>query len=177
MLIPALWILALFKLSLALGILLAFAFVTDTLDGMIARRFNLTTRFGSKLDSAADTILQASTLIWLLMLQPEVILQNSVLFWGTVGIALASMLLGFVKFGRLPNLHLYSTKIAGFFFAVFMVATFVFDGYSSALFYLTTVFGIIGSIETILLQLLSKKINENMGSLLFLFLRKSSDPG
>ena len=176
LLIPILWALALMNLRLELGILLAIAFTTDSLDGYIARRFKLSTRFGSKLDAAADTLLQISAWIWLLLLEPEVTIEHPWLFWGASLLSFTSMTLGLIKFGGLPNLHLYSTKVAGFGFSLFMVTTFIFAGYFEGLFYFMIFFVIVGALETTLLQLFSNKIDENMGSLIIAILKKIRTP-
>jgi phosphatidylglycerophosphate synthase len=173
---PVLWLLALMELRVQLGILLAIAFATDGLDGFIARRFNLRTRFGSKLDSVADTLLLISAWIWLLLLEPEATIEHPWLFWGASLLSLTSMILGLVKFGGLPNLHLYSTKVAGFTFSLFMVTTFIFEGYFEVLFYIMIFFVIVGALETTLLQLFSKKIDENMGSLVLAILKRLRTP-
>lgn len=173
---PVLWALALMNLKLYLGILLAIAFATDSLDGYIARRFSLSTRFGSKLDSLADTLLQISTWIWLLLLEPDAAIEHPWLFWGASLLSFVSMTLGLVKFRGLPNLHLYSTKVAGFTFSLFMVTTFIFEGYFEVLFYIMIFFVFVGALETTLLQVFSKKINENMGSLILAILKRLRTP-
>lgn len=169
---PVLWVLALLNLQVPLGILLAIAFATDGLDGFIARRFDLRTRFGSKLDSAADTLLQISTWIWLLLLEPEASIEHPWLFWSASLLSAISMLVGLIKFGGLPNLHLYSTKFAGFAFSAFMVTTFIIDGYFEGLFYSMIFFVFVGALETILLQLFSKKIDEDMGSVILSIIKR-----
>lgn len=173
---PVLWALALLELRVQLGILLAIAFITDGLDGYIARRFNLSTKFGSRLDSIADTLLQISVWIWLLLLEPQAIIDHPWIFWSASLISLISMLLGLIKFGKLPNLHLYSTKIAGFAYFLFMVTTFLFEGYIEILFFAMIFFVFVGAMETTLLQLISRKTNEKMGSLLFVLLKRTREP-
>lgn len=173
---PVLWALALLELRVQLGILLAIAFITDGLDGYIARRFNLSTKFGSRLDSIADTLLQISVWIWLLLLEPQAIIDHPWIFWSASLISLISMLLGLIKFGKLPNLHLYSTKIAGFAYSLFMVTTFLFEGYIEILFFAMIFFVFVGAMETTLLQLISRKTNEKMGSLLFVLLKRTREP-
>ena len=173
-LVPVLWVLALRGDEFNLGLLLAVAFTSDSLDGFIARRFRLATKFGSRLDSLADATLQLSAWIWLFMLEPEVIKNHPWLFWIASGISAGSMLIGLIKFGGLPNLHLYSTKAAGFFISVFLVTTFMFEPYSVPLFYVTATLVTIGAAETFLLQLISRKVNEHMGSLILALFKRDT---
>ena len=63
--VPILWIIALVRGPFWLGIGLAAAAFTDVLDGQIARRSHRTTARGSQLDSIADHVLTASTVLWL----------------------------------------------------------------------------------------------------------------
>jgi phosphatidylglycerophosphate synthase len=173
-LVPVLWVLALTGNEFNLGLLLAVAFISDGLDGFIARKFKLSTKFGSKLDSVADAALQLSAWIWLLMLEPDVIRNHAWLFWTASVISAGSMMIGLIKFGGLPNLHLYSTKVAGFFISLFLVTTFIIEGYSVPLFYITAVLVTIGAAETFLLQLISRKINEHMGSLILALFKRDT---
>jgi phosphatidylglycerophosphate synthase len=79
LLIPILWIFALRNMQLALGVGLLVALLTDIFDGIIARRMNQTSDFGSAFDSLADNLLAPSAMIWLLLLKREVFTENRVL--------------------------------------------------------------------------------------------------
>jgi CDP-diacylglycerol--glycerol-3-phosphate 3-phosphatidyltransferase len=113
LLIPILWALALLRLEAYVGIGLVVAFLTDALDGPIARRLNLTSDFGSKLDSLADNLLTPSAAIWLLLLRPEVFRDHPGLWLVALAIYASSLLVGWLKFRRFANLHLYSSKAGG----------------------------------------------------------------
>ncbi|RMG60262.1 MAG: CDP-diacylglycerol--glycerol-3-phosphate 3-phosphatidyltransferase [Deltaproteobacteria bacterium] len=67
--IPIVVVLLLFpgkKESLAAGVLFLVAFLTDAIDGMIARRFEMVTDLGKLLDPLADKLLVSSSLIMLI---------------------------------------------------------------------------------------------------------------
>lgn len=86
--------------------------ITDILDGYVARKYGLASDFGAKLDSFADVVFFLSFLIVLL---PVLCYDNLIFFW-IVAIALIkviSIVLGFVRFGRLALIHTYLNKITG----------------------------------------------------------------
>jgi phosphatidylglycerophosphate synthase len=168
--IPVLWVFAFLGNSFAIGIGMTIAGLTDSLDGLLARRLGYVTALGSKLDSIADHTLQLSAVIWLGMLHPEVFTENPVLVWSALGLNLVSLLIGLIKFKRFANLHLYTSKAASPLFFVFMVHTFLFPRYSVVLLYIACIGVIIAMIESITLLLMRDQVNEHIGSLLFLYL-------
>src|SRR5260221_6539628 len=86
--------------------------LTDLMDGLLARRLNLTTEIGARLDSWADfmTYLALPFCGW--WLRPEVIKEERV--WLTLGIGcyLAATIIGFLRFRRLTSYHTWGAKTA-----------------------------------------------------------------
>lgn len=169
LLIPVLWFLALSSQSLYLGIGIAITFLTDVLDGFVARRTNQVSDFGAKFDSLADNILAPSAIIWLFMLQPELITNHSRGLLVAISLYTSSIMVGLLKFRRFGNLHLYSSKAAAVLMFLFAVHTFMTAGYSTWLFFFALVAFSLSSLETLLLQLICPTVDEHMGSLLLLF--------
>ena len=174
LLIPVLWILAFSKESYSLGILLFIAGLTDFLDGWIARKFNLISPLGSRLDSYADSLLIISMVFWMIMLEPEIPAEHPWMFWTLLVISLASFLLGIVKFKRVANLHLYSAKISGFIGGLFFVHTFLVSGYSEPFFFLALTLYFISASEAFLMQLVLPYVDEHMGSIILVLLKRKS---
>jgi CDP-diacylglycerol--glycerol-3-phosphate 3-phosphatidyltransferase len=163
--LPILWLLALHGQPVWLGVVLAGALFTDVLDGRLARRLNQVTALGSRLDSIADNTLLVSAVVWLLMLRPEVIhgrhgmvLALSVALWA------ASIIIGWVRFHRFANLHLYSDKTAAVIGGIFLVASFMF-GFHSWMFYLAAGMSALANIEGIVLLITRDEVDEHMGSI------------
>jgi phosphatidylglycerophosphate synthase len=92
--------------------LLAVAFLTDMLDGMVARMTGQVTQFGATLDSWADVITYLTIALCCWWLWPEIVHRE--LFY--VGLIIASCLLpalaGILKFGRFTSYHTWGVKIA-----------------------------------------------------------------
>ena len=176
LLLPVLWGLALLKWPVPLAIGMIISFLTDTLDGFIARRFNVTSAFGSKFDSLADNLLIPSTVIWLVILRPEVLTDHPILCAVAVATYGSSLLVGWIKFRRFANLHLYSKKAAGVLLYAFIVHALLAGQYNAWLFYIAISLFILASVEGLILQLTHAQVDEHMGSLVLTLVRRKSTP-
>lgn len=162
---PVLWALALLGKRQALGALVAIAGLTDILDGFLARRLGHTSRWGSQLDSVADMVLIASITIWLIMLRPDFFRDHGtvLLTWGALG--LATLVIGWVRFRRVANLHLYSAKVAGFVGYVFVIYLLMFDGPPAPFFHVAIGIAFAGTIETLAVMLTRSVVDERVGTI------------
>lgn len=172
-----LWIPAMLDLPLVVGAGLIMAGLTDVLDGFLARRWGAATEYGSRLDSAADMVLVVCAAFWVILVEPSVFFDNKLLVLSWMLMGTASLVVGLVKFRRIPDLHLYMTKAssaAGYVFIIFMFVV----GYSAALFYIASALLIISTLESLLLQLLTHKPDERVRSILYAYRqwRNSSGP-
>jgi cardiolipin synthase (CMP-forming) len=177
LLLPALWALALRGHTVALGIAIALASLTDVLDGFLARRWRQTSRLGSRLDTIADSALLASILVWFLMLRPEFLREQAVplLVWAAIGLTAAAV--GWVRFRRLWDLHLYSSKAGAFLGYVFTVWIFVLGSYPTWLFALAIGVSILGAVETLAVYATCGRVDERIGSILLRRRSRRSPPG
>jgi cardiolipin synthase (CMP-forming) len=165
LLIPFLWILALQGHAFAVAVGVIIAALTDTLDGVLARRLGQVSELGSKLDSLADNLLKPSVLAWLLILVPE-ILANHAIELLAAGVAYAATItIGLVRFKRFGNLHLYSGKVGSVVQYVFIFHALVFTGYEQTLFYLAVGMFLFSSMEAILIMLTRSEVDEHIGSI------------
>lgn len=166
LLLPLLWVLALAERSLLLGVGIALAGITDKLDGVLARRLNAITAWGSHFDSLADSLLFISMMAWLVLLRPEFIREQAVpiLIW--IALGLASYVVGWIRFRRVADLHLYSAKTAVFLGYLFIIHILVFEDYSRPFFYLTIGACIVGAAETLLVLLIRNRVDEHIGTIL-----------
>lgn len=109
---PALLLLAWYDYDIAFMALLAVAFVTDFLDGVIARLTEQVTSFGARLDSWADVVTYLTVALCCWWLWPDIV--NRELFY--VGLTVVSCLLptlvGVFKFGCFTSYHTWGAKIA-----------------------------------------------------------------
>ncbi|MEK7486902.1 MAG: CDP-alcohol phosphatidyltransferase family protein [Planctomycetota bacterium] len=165
--VPILWCLALWKQSFYLGWGILLATLTDVLDGYIARKYHLETKWGSKLDSVADAVLDLSIFCWFILFYPEIFLNHPILCGIALLLSVSSLLYEWIRFKRFANLHLYSIKVAAFLGDALAVHSFVTGGYSVWLFYPAIAVFIFAQIESIALQSSRSRLNEHIGSVVF----------
>ena len=109
---PALLWLAWHGHGIAFMELLAITFLTDLLDGMIARLTGQVTPFGATLDSWADVVTYLTIALCCWWLWPEVVSRERLYVALIVASCLLPALVGFFKFGRFTSYHTWAVKIA-----------------------------------------------------------------
>jgi phosphatidylglycerophosphate synthase len=162
--VPVLWALALLRLPTAVGVGTALAGLTDVLDGMLARRMRVASRRGGALDSAADLVLGASLVAWLGMLAPDFVREQRtpLLLWAAFGVLVLAA--GWLRFGQVGNLHLYSAKVAGVAAYLFGVSLLVTGRYLPAAFAVVMVLLWAAALESLLVILLRRGVRDHGGS-------------
>ncbi|MBX6365993.1 MAG: CDP-alcohol phosphatidyltransferase family protein [Gemmatimonadetes bacterium] len=165
-LLPVLWGLALLRETTALGIGLLVAGATDVVDGALARRLHAISRTGSQLDSIADLLLMSSTLAWIWMLHPEIVRERWPWLAAWLGLGAVVLLVGWVRFRRVADLHLYSAKAAGFCGYAYAVILFALGHDSRLLFGGATALALVAEVESLLIYAWSPVVDEHIGSIL-----------
>jgi cardiolipin synthase (CMP-forming) len=165
--LPVIWWYAVLGNGRLVGIGLVAAGVTDALDGFVARHFGQASQAGARLDLIADTLLLLSALAWIGLLHPNAVLDNPVLIAAAFSIYLAVIAFGLLKFRRLPNLHLYSSKVAGGLLYAFAVITLLAGAYSMLLLALAAFAFMFSCAETLAGMLLLSNADAGLGSVLW----------
>ena len=93
-------------------VLLVFALLSDAIDGFIARRLNIKSDIGARLDSWGDlaTYLTVPICIW--WLWPEVVKREALFVIIVLGAYIVPLIAGFAKFRKLPSYHTWGAKVA-----------------------------------------------------------------
>jgi phosphatidylglycerophosphate synthase len=142
--------------------LLAVAFLTDMLDGMVARLSGQVTQFGATLDSWADVITYLTIALCCWWLWPEIVRRE--LFY--VGLIIASCLLpalaGILKFGRFTSYHTWGVKVAAASMGLTLYILFLYG--LAWPFRIAAVICIVAAIEEIIITLLLHKPESNLRS-------------
>jgi hypothetical protein len=107
-----------------------------------------------------------SILLWLLMLRPEFVREQAVPLLAAVAVGIAALLVGWFRFGRLWDLHLYSSKAGAFLGYVFTVWIMVLGHYPGWLFALAIGMVILGAVETLAVYVFARRIDGRVGSVL-----------
>ncbi|MBM3506729.1 MAG: CDP-alcohol phosphatidyltransferase family protein [Alphaproteobacteria bacterium] len=109
-LVPVLLALAWMGQSSAFVVTFAVAAATDALDGYLARRLRQVTELGARLDSIGDIALYFSLPLAAWWLWPDLVRAEAVWVVAAAGSVGFAIVVGFVRFGRLPSHHTWAAK-------------------------------------------------------------------
>ncbi|MCD7899045.1 MAG: CDP-alcohol phosphatidyltransferase family protein [Bacteroides sp.] len=142
------------------AIFLVINLLTDILDGFIARRFNMQTEFGARLDSAADIGTYILAIAGIFIFKAEDFRPHLISFYIFIFLLLAAYILSLIRFGRFPSLHLYSWKIGGYIQGGFFCVLFLF-GFNTVFYYFMIIWGILAFCEHMVIQFLLTDMQSN----------------
>jgi len=173
LMLPVIWSFALLGQGtfVAIGLLLAGS--TDVLDGFVARRTGSESPAGATRDLIADTLLLLSAAAWIGLLHPEVVRDNVALLAGSLSIYFASLAVAWIRFHRVQNLHLHSSKAAGGLLYAFALITLISGRYDRLLLVLAAAVFIVSCVETLACLLLFTDFGTEMGSVLLVRRRRA----
>lgn len=160
---PVLLLLAWFSLEIFFLAVLILAFITDAIDGPLARHFHQDTAIGSRLDSRADVSIYLAYPVGAWWLWPDVILRELVFVLLVIASIALPTLAGLIKFHRFTSYHTWMVKIAAVSMTVTSLYMFVFG--PAWPFRIATVLCIIAGLEEILITLTLKEPRSNVRSL------------
>lgn len=144
------------------------AFITDALDGFLARRLKVTTNLGARLDSLADDFLFSVSLIAIIHLHTEVVIENLYMIAGMMFIFLGKMIFLYFKHKKLiSGMHTYLTKAAALSQAVFFLHC-IFYSPNNTLFDVMTVTTMVAIAEEIIIICAFKDLKDNVKGLFFI---------
>ena len=146
------------------ALLLCINLISDILDGLIARVFKLQTEFGARLDSLADWGTYILAFLGIYQFKMEDHKADFWLLYVFIGLIVFYNVFSFVKFKRLPSLHMYSAKIGGYLQGIYFFSLFAF-GYYPPIFYLAMIWGWMSSLEEIIILIYFKKLRSNVKGL------------
>jgi CDP-diacylglycerol--glycerol-3-phosphate 3-phosphatidyltransferase len=134
------------------------------LDGLIARAFNMQTEIGARIDSLADVGTYILAILGIFIFKSEEFTPHWISFGIFIGMFLMTNILGLIKFGRFPSLHLYSSKIGGYIQGIFFFVLFVTEFYTPFYYFMIT-WAISSFTEHIIIQLIIKEMKSNLKGL------------
>jgi len=169
---PVLVLLALADERTFFVVFLCISFVTDVLDGIIARAWNLSTSFGSRLDSTADEMTFVAALVGAFKFEHQALEPHVSLLYIFIALLALATFIPIIKFRKIPSLHLYSFKLNALLQTIFFFCLFVFDFYTY-LYYPVFTFGVLACLESIAITLLLDKPISNAKGIYWVLLKKS----
>ena len=138
--------------------------ITDILDGLIARAFNMQTEIGARIDSLADVGTYILAILGIFIFKSAEFTPHWFSFSIFIGMFLMTNIFALIKFGQFPSLHLYSSKIGGYIQGIFFFVLFVADFYTPFYYFMIT-WAISSFTEHIVIQLIIKEMKSNLKGL------------
>lgn len=129
---------------------LAVAFITDLLDGFLARRLGLVSALGARLDSIADLGLFLVALLSVAGLFPDVVRQYGGLVAAALVIAAAAQTICLARYRQPVVFHTWLAKVTGFVAAVALLQL-LWVGHGTWVVYVACVLGVLVQTEQLAL--------------------------
>ena len=126
------------------------SYLTDAIDGYLARKLKITSPRGSQLDSIGDQITLIVGLIGLFYFETEFIKTNLVLILIAFIPYIVQMVIAYSKYGKATAFHTYLAKLSAIMQSVFILWSLFFSPEYS-LFYIMIDIGLLETIEEITL--------------------------
>ena len=143
------------------AIFLVINLLTDAIDGYIARRFKMETEIGARLDAVADYFTYILVFIGLFVFKLDDLrpyLVSAIIF---VSMLVLTVIVSLIKFRKFHSYHTIIEKSGGYVQAVFFICLFSI-GLIAPLYYFMIVFGILGAIETIVIDIIVPEMRSDI---------------
>lgn len=145
--------------------LLAISFLTDALDGNLARRYHVTSARGARYDSIADDLTTVMALAGIFVFKPGFIQHERVLVILLTVFYLAQTLLALFRYGKISSFHTLLAKGATIFQGVFFLLLFFLPDWPLAFFRVAAFITLLDLLEEIILVLLISDWKANVKGL------------
>lgn len=131
--------------------LLMISFLTDLIDGSLARELHVTSVFGSKLDSIGDDLSFVAAVVGVFAFKLDFILHNIVVIVCLIGLYLFQTIGALVKYGKITSFHTYLAKLAAIFQGCFLILLFLLPSPLYWLFYAASILTMVDILEEIII--------------------------
>ena len=136
--------------------LLMVSFLTDAIDGYLARKFKVNSKLGATLDSIGDDLTVGVAIIGMFIMYLDFLTQHLYLVIAMLGLYLFQNIISLLRYNKLSSFHTYSAKAAAVLQALFLMSAFFMTEPIEALFYFAGIITIVDLIEEVILVFLLK---------------------
>ena len=144
-------------------VLMYLGLISDILDGIIARKKNISSSKLRRMDSQTDMIFWLSIGFATWILYPKLISNNSIAIWIILTMELSTYIISFLKFNKETCTHAFLSKLWGLTLLIAFTSLIGFN-HAGFPFYLAIVLGLISHIDVILIILLLPKWTHDIPS-------------
>jgi len=131
--------------------LIAFSFLTDAIDGFLARHYKIASILGAKLDSIADDLTILVAITGLIILKPEFVWQQLNVILVVFGLFVIQNIFAIMRYKKITSFHTYLAKMAAVFQGIFFISFFFTSQPVYPLFYAAVIITMLDLIEEIIL--------------------------
>lgn len=151
---PVLFLLIITKQTELFKWFLALSFFTDAIDGYLARRYQVTSVAGARLDSLGDDLTVLAGIIGLFVLRNDFISRQYL--WVAVLLVLLAVqvIAAFWRYGKMTSFHTWLAKSAAVLQGIFLISAFFMSEPSRLLFYVAVAVTALELLEEIVLVFL-----------------------
>ncbi len=153
--------------------LLPVSFLTDLIDGVLARKYHVTSISGAFLDSIGDDLTIIAGLAGMYFFRQDFMVEHSLILFTLFGLFLLQIAASLIRYGKISSFHTILAKIAAILQGTFMILLFLLPAPVHFLFYAAAALTFLDLIEELILVMLLPEWTVNVKGLYWLF--KKSD--
>jgi len=156
--------------------LLAVSFFTDSIDGYLARRFKVVSKFGAKLDSIGDDLTVIVAIIGMIIYKPEFLMQEIIIVVILLVLVAIQTLFALISYNKLSSFHTYAAKLAAVLQGVFLLLFFFLEEPVYILFYATAAVTAIELLEEIIIVVMLPQWETDVKGLYWVMRKQKKNP-
>jgi CDP-diacylglycerol--glycerol-3-phosphate 3-phosphatidyltransferase len=155
--------------------MLAISFFTDAIDGHLARKYNVNSMVGAKLDSIGDDLTVAVGVAGIFVFQPAFLREVATPLLLLTALFSVQVALAFMRYGRMSSFHTYAAKVAALFQGSFLILFFFLENSIPVLFYATVIITAIDLVEEIIIVIILREWKTDVKGLYWVLRYRPSD--
>jgi CDP-diacylglycerol--glycerol-3-phosphate 3-phosphatidyltransferase len=155
--------------------LLLISFLTDLIDGFLARQFKVTSVLGAKLDSIGDDLTIVAAIIGAFVFKFDFIKEEIIPLMILLVLFLIQNTLAFIRYRKMTSFHTYIAKIAAILQGSFFILIFFFSEPLYYLFYTAAIITGLNLIEEIIMILMLPNWEANVKGIYWIMKRKKKE--
>jgi len=131
--------------------MIGISFFTDVIDGYFARKFNVASIAGAKLDSIADDLTIVVAMAAVFVFKTEFVKEQSIIFICLFALLIIQTIYALFRYGKISSFHTYSAKIAAILQGSFFILLFFLPEPLYPLFYIAAIVTGVELVEELLI--------------------------
>jgi len=151
--------------------LLAVSFLTDAIDSYLARRYKVTSKFDSVLDSVSDDLTIAVAIVGIILVNPEFLRKELALVAIQVLLFITQICFALIRYRKISSFHTYLAKFVTVFQGIFLVLFYWLPEPVYVLFYFVSALTIADLLEEIVLVAITPKWENDIKGLYWVIKR------